>query len=190
MGFLTTKSSIYLTIITLIGVTAPFWHVFYGIRDTEGLFGYRFMSSFLNSLGTRLSILCMGLLILFFSKHIVNEYKKAAKTIGLMTLYVGCYFLILIAIPKKILLNSFGIKDFHPFFYYLSMTILSISSGFVFTLLQKAFIITEANLKFIIRELFDFLNFQVRKKGMIRDEYKEEFDNGVVELVKTALDNE
>lgn len=161
-GFLTTKSSLYITLVALIGVTGPFWHVVYGIRPTQGLFGYRFMSSFLNSLGSRLSILCAGLLILYFSQHLVKDYKKTAKFIGVMFSYVGIYFLILIVFPKKMLLNTFGIKDFHRSFYYISMAGLTVSAGFVFFFMQRTILNVERKLKNKIRILVDFI-FRVKK---------------------------
>lgn len=190
MELMTTKNSVYILILALIGVTAPFWHIFYGIRDTEGLFGYRFMSSFLNSLGTRLCILCMGLMMLFFSKQIANEYKKSARVISLMTIYVGCYFLILIVFPKKTLLNTFGIRDFHRSFYYISMVALSIGSGYLFSLIQKAIIVTEEKLKQLIRSLFDFIFIDVQEEEMIKDSKKSLYHDKSVELLKNALDNE
>ena len=168
---------------TLVGLTAPFWHIFYGISDTEGPFGYAFMSSFLNSLGTRLCILCIGLLLHYFSKHIVNEYRVAAKFIGSMTIYVGCYFLILIVFPKKLLLQTFGIRDFHRSFYYASMIILSVSSGFVFTLLQRAFIGVENKIKQLLNSTFKFIIQTVPEK-YIPDEklldYQKEYE-GLIE---------
>lgn len=190
MGFLTEKNSIYLTILCLLGITAPFWHVIYGIRDTEGMFGYRFMSSFLNSLGTRICILSSGLLLYFFSFQISNEYKKVARLISFITIYVGCYFLILIFLPKKTLLNAFGVKDFHQSFYYVSMFLISILSVVVFTKFQKIFLLSEERLKSIIRKLFNYILVEVRKGDMIKENELKRYNKRSAELVKNVLDNE
>ncbi|CAM1370559.1 conserved membrane hypothetical protein [Tenacibaculum litopenaei] len=189
-GFLTTKNSIYLTTLSVVGLTAPFWHIVYGIRDTEGIFGYRFMSSFLNSLGTRLCFLCLGLLLLFFSNQINNEFKKIGKGIAYGAIYVGCYFLILIFLPKKLLLTSFGIKDFHPLFYYLSMLGLCVLSGRLFALIQNAILFSEEKLKSLIRDLFDFILLDVQENDMIKEEKKLLYKDKSIELLKNALDNE
>ena len=135
--FRTKTSSIYLSLLTAVGVSAPLWHVIYGVSLKEGVFGFRYMSSFLNALGGRLSILCAGLLIVFLANKLPVDYKNSVKRIGTLFVSVGCFFLILIFFPKKMLLNTFGIRDAHPIFYYGLMIIFSISAAKIFQTLQK-----------------------------------------------------
>lgn len=152
------KTIIYLFLICAIGVIAPFVHIIYGISDAPGVFGYDFMSTFLYSLGHRVSLLCAGLLLLFAHKQITNQYKTVFKFIAYMMLYVASYFLIQTFIQKKIIVEFFGINDYHPMFYFVSVILLAISSVFVLTLFQKAFIYSEEKIVTLVNFLFKVRN--------------------------------
>lgn len=141
----------------MIGFISPFIHIIYGINGEEGIFGYKYMSSFLYAMGNRVCLLSVALLMLFASSQIINEYKKAFKFIAYMLLYIAAYFIIHILVPKGQLLDAFGIRDFHPSFYYISMAILAITSGMMLGLFHKAAISVEEKLKAIISRLFDFI---------------------------------
>ncbi|AUC14337.1 hypothetical protein BTO06_03910 [Tenacibaculum sp. SZ-18] len=128
--------------------------------------------------------------MIYFAKSQQEEYQTVLRKIGYMFSFVGAYFLILIFFPKKVLLDSFGIRDFHRIFYYASMIILSVSSGLIFASLQKVFMKSEEKLKNLIRNLFDFILIDSVEKDYVKDSKISEYREESLELVKNALDNE
>lgn len=187
--FLTTKNSLYLTILTLITLTAPSWHSRF-VNQEPGIFGFKYMSSFLYAIGNNVTILGSGLLILFFSNRVSSEYKKLAKVIAALIITLASYSLIIIFFPKKVLLNAFGVPDLPKWAYMSSMIIMSLISFRLFSLFQEAFLYSESKMKEIIKGLFDFVLLEVPDKGMVKDERKGEYHDKSVELLKNALDNE
>ncbi|WP_272152149.1 hypothetical protein [Tenacibaculum aiptasiae] len=187
MEYLTTRNSIYLTLITLIGCLAPFLHIFYGISDAKGLFGYKYMSSFLYAIGNRLCLLSAGLLLYIASSKINNEYRKIFKLISYMFLFVATFFIIHIIVPKK---KLFGTPDFPTYYYWISMISLSLISGKLLLLIQKAVLYSEEKFKKIIRDLFDFILGDLEDEKMIKEEKINIYKEKSLTLLKKALDNE
>lgn len=173
MAFLTTKSSFYITLLVTIGCISPFVHIVYGITDQEGIFGYTYMSSFLNAFGRANALLCAGLFIKFASSKIDNEYKSIVNFGANMFLYVSCFFLLAIFIPKKLLFNK---ADFPASFYWISMLFLSIGSGLFFTQIQRLIIYTEFKLKAQAKKLFA-LSWNLVKSEKSTKEKEKEFFN-------------
>lgn len=141
----------------VIGFTAPFWHIFYGVNDNEGLFGYTYMSSFLFAIGNRICLLVFSLLFIMALKHIEGPFKNFFRNVAYMGLFVSCFFLVQILISKRVLMNAFGVADLHRSFYYVAMAVMAICSGMLATLFQKALMLSEEKLKTVIRRLFDFI---------------------------------
>jgi glycosyltransferase involved in cell wall biosynthesis len=151
-------SLIYLFIVSLIGFTAPFWHVFHGISQREGVFGYKYMSSFLYALGNPVFMVCIGLLFIYAIRFIDNDsFKKVFRVISFIPLAIGCYYLIAVFIPKSILLDVFGVRDYGNWVYYSIMAIMSLISGYTFKMFQKAIVFTEAILKEHVKKLVHFI---------------------------------
>lgn len=163
MAFLTTKSSIYVTLLVTIGCISPFVHIFYGISDEEGLFGYRYMSSFLNAVGRVNALLCAALFIKFAASKITTEYKSLVNFGANMFLFVASFFMLAVFIPKK---QLFGTADFPPYYYWLSMIGLSFASAQFFNGIQRVIIITEDKLKKHIRKLNSYLWSKVKSKEL------------------------
>ncbi|WP_299836104.1 hypothetical protein [uncultured Tenacibaculum sp.] len=187
-GFLTAKNStIYIFFLIFLGSIARFVHVIFNVNDMEGLFGYRYMSSFLNALGINVSLLCSALLIKLAANKITTDLKQSINLAANMFLYVACYFMINLFIPKK---QLFGTPDFPPYYYWCSMLVLSILSGRVLILFQKAIIFSEQKLKAIVRNLFDFILGDLEDEDMIKEDKKTLYKEKRVELLKNALDNE
>ena len=186
--FLTAKNStIYIFTLIFLGSIARFIHVIFNVNDMEGIFGYRYMSSFLNALGINISLLCSALLLKLAASKIVNELKYSFNLAANMYLYVACYFMINLFIPKK---QLFGTPDFPPYYYWLSMLVLSVFSGRVLLLFQRGLIFSEQKLKAIIRDLFDFILGDLEDEDMIKEDKKPLYKKKSVELLKNALDNE
>lgn len=186
-GFLTTKSSIYLTFLVFIGTTSRFIHVIFNVNDIKGIFGYSYMSSFLNALGINLSLLCSALFIKYLVSKVQEDIRSLVNLGANMYLYVACYFMINLFIPKKVL---FGTPDFPWFYYWGSMLVLSVLSGRLFALIQNAILFSEEKLKSLIRDLFDFILLDVQENDMIKEEKKILYKDKSIELLKNALDNE
>ena len=150
------KTSFYLFILCIIGLTAKFWHIIYGVSDKEGMFGYKYMSSFLYAIGNEVAFLSLGLILVYAASK-TNEYKRAFTRLGYLAVFVACFFIIQVLFPKHLLVNAFGIKDWHPSFYYVAMALMSVFSGGLVVTFQKAMMFTEEKLKEKIRILIDFI---------------------------------
>ncbi len=153
----------------------------------KGIFGYTYMSSFLNALGINICILCAALLIKLAAKKSTSDLKITFNFGANMFLYVATYFMINLFIPKK---DLFGTPDFPPYYYWVSMLALSIASARFLLLLQRAMILSEQKLKLIIRNLFDFIFQEVDDENMIKEDKKDIYQEKSVKLLKSAIDNE
>jgi hypothetical protein len=156
----TKKISLYIIAVSL-GLTAPFWHIIYGISKEEGIFGYPFMSSFLYAFGNPVFMISAGLLTYYISSKASREYRLPFKIISYMMLFVGCFFMIHIFLPKKLLFNK---ADFPVYYYWISMLAMVMVLSRLLTMLQKAVIITEEKLKKNIRDLISFIFKSTPKK--------------------------
>jgi hypothetical protein len=141
----------------LVGFTAPFWHIFYGINDNEGLCGYAYMSSFLFAIGNRVFTLCFSLLFVMASFRIEDQFKMVFRRVALMGVLVSLFFIFQILISKKLLMQTFGINDLHVGFYYAAMVLMAILSGAVFVWFGKAVMYTEQQLKAAIKVFWKFV---------------------------------
>lgn len=94
----------------------------------------------------------------------MSEYKKTFNNIGYLGVFVACYFLIHVIYPKNALKDLFGIRDFHPAFYYVAMTILAVSSGMIVSLFSKATVYIEEKLKQNIADLISLIFKRVPKE--------------------------
>lgn len=188
-GFLTTKSSFYIGSLIFIGCISPFIHVIYGVSDAKGYLGYTYMSSFLNAVGRINALLCAALFIKFAASKLEtsSEYKHAVNFGANMFLYVACFFVVNLFIPKKELFNK---ADFPAYYYWISMVILSISTGVFLSIIQKAIIASEEKLKNIIRSLFDFVLGDLEDEQMIKEDKISVYKEKSLNLLKNALDNE
>ena len=106
MVFLTAKNSLYITFLVFTGSIARFIHVIFNVEDAKGIFGYTYMSSFLNALGINIALLCSAL-VLKISVSEKSEMKKPLSLAANMYLYVACYFMVNLFIQKKYLLRMF-----------------------------------------------------------------------------------
>ncbi|TDQ27688.1 hypothetical protein [Tenacibaculum caenipelagi] len=104
-----------------------------------------------------------------------------------MVLFVACFFVIHILVPKK---ELWGTPDFPPYYYWSSMIFLSILSGRVLILIQKALLYSEDKLKTLIKKLFDFVLGDLEDEDMIKEEKKLMYKEKSLNLLKNALDNE
>lgn len=153
-AYLTTTNSIYLTLICLLGCLAPFVHIFYGVSDAEGPFGFKYMSSFLYAIGDKICLLSAGFLLLIASSKVSSEYHKAFRLIAFMFLFVASFFIAHILVPKK---QLFGTPDFPVYYYWCSMITMSLVSGFLLSILHKAIVFTEERIKGSVRDLVSFV---------------------------------
>lgn len=152
-----TRNSICLFIISVIGLTAPFWHSFYGVSTNEGVFGYKYMSSFLYALGHPVFAICMGMLMLFAAKQLTLNFSKPFRLISFLMLGVGCYQLLAVLVSKKMLLHLFGVRDFANWVYYLVMVVIALFVVVLVQQIQFAIFSIERVLKVKIRLLVGFV---------------------------------
>ena len=171
----------------VIGLTANFWHSIYGVSDKEGLFGYAYMSSFLYAIGNIIFPLSISLILNFASKQINNGYENFFKYVSYVGIFICCFFLIAVLLPKKQLYAMFGVNDFHPFIYYAVMIILSVSSGMLLKFFHEGVLKTEEVFKQKITTLFRYI-FSIRED--IKPEAQIKHRNKRVELVNEIIPHE
>lgn len=182
--------SIYIIILCIIGFTSPFLHVVLDVKGLEGYLGYKYMSSFLFAAGNRLSLICIGLLFLFASKQVFNEYKTTIKFIAYSTLFVGTFFGIQILIPKETLLKWSGHKDLPKQFYYIAMVIGGVLSVIILKYFQNALLLSEQKLRKIIAVLMDSLYKDLEEKNLINPWMKKEFKKHRIDVTNKVVDYE
>lgn len=111
-------TSIILTIVALIGIISPFLHIFWSNSSAEGMFGFKYMSSFLYNIGLPMVSFSAGFLISFMIKFIPDSNIKIGfKVISFCFFYIGVFFTTWILMPK--------ISDFSLKLYYVSLIMLS-----------------------------------------------------------------
>ncbi len=151
-GFLTTKNSLYTTVITILAVVAPFLHLL-AKSGQPGLFGYKWMTSFLFALGWPITTICMGLLLYMASEHIEGEMRKGFALISTVIIGLGMYYLMYTLIP----MDFMGINDFPVIVYYLVLLLCSIAAIVAVRFLNKGIKFTEAKLKANVSRLIAFI---------------------------------
>ena len=157
------------------------------------------MSSFLNALGINLCIICSALFTKFFASK-SNEHKKVINFGANMFMYVGCYFMINLFIPKK---QLFGTPDYPNYYYWISMLFLSIFSAKFFFLIQNIFLASEQKLKVFISNLINLIGdikvnhyYKLNDKGLQSKLKKEDvienskkMDEKIFETLKSVTED-
>ena len=151
-AFLITKNSLYTTLITILAVVAPFLHLL-AKPGQAGLFGFKWMSSFLFALGWPISIICAGLLLHMASEHIVGELRKGFALISTIIIGLGIYYLIYTLVP----MHAVGAGDFSPIVYYLFLLLSTIAAIMGVRFITRGIKFTEAKLKASISRLIAFI---------------------------------
>ena len=160
-----TRINYYLLLLSLICGLSAYAHIIYGDNDAEGIFGYRYMSSFVYGVGHRLALLSAGLIIMLSSRY-MNEYARSFKHIGSMLVFVACFFLAQIFIDKEAVFNS---RDLPSSFYYVCMVLVAVASSYAFRFFNDAMLATEEALKAKIRMLMSFI-VKIYTKELKRDD--------------------
>lgn len=182
--------SYYLILLCIIGFTSPFLHVVLDVKGMEGYLGYKYMSSFLFAAGNRLSLICIGMLFLFASQQVYNEYQSTIKYIAYSTLFVGTFFGIQILVPKSTLVEWTGYKDLPKQFYYIGMVIGGILSVIILKYFQTALLLSEKKLRKIIALLMDSLYNGLEEKNLINPWRLKEFKQHRVNVTDKIVEYE
>lgn len=178
------KNSIYETTLILVGLVSLFVHIIYGINDAEGIFGYTYMSSFLNAAGRISFQLCTALYIKRLVYKVKDEYQSSVNMVANMCLFVASFFLINLIVPKKML---FGKPDFPPYYYWISMVALCIMSVFLLRLIDKSLATTEEKFKKAISKIFDFIFVETEDSGFIKEDKLQQYEKRTVEVVDETM---
>jgi hypothetical protein len=150
-----TKIHLYLTFLAAVAILSPFLHVFYLFNETEGIFGFSFMSSFLFAISLPLMAIATGLLLKFASTKLPTNLGFAFNYISNSLLFLGFFFLSYTFIP---------VIDLPVIVYFSSVAILSIILTVCTHYFHKAILTTEQRLKKIISKLFDFIILETPRK--------------------------
>jgi hypothetical protein len=81
-------------------------------------------------------------------------------------------------------------QDLSKFSYYLMSIITGVVISCSIYLMSKYKFTDTGKLKYIIKNLFDFIIVEVNDKELIKEDKKEYYEKKSIDLVKNALDNE
>jgi len=100
-----------------VALFSLFLHLFDVFYDpaSPGLFGFKYMSSFLYAAGIPFFAISVGLLLKYAAAQIDNEYKHVFNVLANLVLLVGCFYLFYTFIPMQ---------DFSKSTYYLMLLVL------------------------------------------------------------------
>lgn len=119
---------VFIGIVSLLGLAAPFSHIFYD-DSVPGVLGFPKMSSFLFAVGFPVLSVSAGVLFYFVSRKLTGVLAKGFSFIAFLFAYVGIFFLTWIFIPF--------IKDFNSMYYYLSIIGITFTVTWVLFLFSK-----------------------------------------------------
>ncbi len=105
----------------------PFLHLF-AKTNQEGVLHWKWMSSFLDSLGWAMFPLFMGLGLLSFSVRLQEENRKVLTMISMIFVLIGCFYLAYTLI---------SIEDYTNMQYYSMLTFISILSSLFLNYIHK-----------------------------------------------------
>ena len=105
----------------------------------------------------------MGLILRFLIKKIDKEFKQSINIISFLIIGMAVFYITWTLSPTL---------DFPQPVYYAIMLIVSVIGSFAITLLHKAIIFTETNLKKAIQILFDFIRLEVPHKFLTQSQMK------------------
>lgn len=165
-------------ILTALAVFSPFLHLF-APNGQEGVFGWKFMSSFLDAIGWALFAFFLGLSLLFEATSRIDSFKSVYIIRAMIVIWVGVFYIAYAIIP---------IKDFTNFQYYTSLTLIAVgvsmfSYGFV-----KAKKWVDHKLREVIRNLYHRLLVELPNEGFIKETKLNEYHNDNQKLINNTAD--
>lgn len=182
MEFLTTRRINYTLILFFgIGVYAPFLHLHAGASQ-EGIFGFSWMSSFLNALALPTMALSSCLVLLVLRTIVHNEYRRTVFFMSMISMGLAVYHYAYVFLPIK--------KDFPVLAYYILLLVVAIGTVICFKFLTKGMLLAEGKLKRIIRSQFIFMFTETDEKGYVKEEMRDTFETRRNELVDKAVGND
>lgn len=165
------RSSVYLT----LGLFTPFLHLFAG-PGQEGPLHWKWMASFLNSIGWALSLFFIGLSILTASTSRSDRRIRTIK--GLSLVAVGMFYMSYSLLP---------IRDFSSQTYYIMLIAVSLASTCLIYMAHLLVVTKTERLKQVIRWMFDFILSEVPHRYLDANQtsrYKKDCSN----LIKKVSD--
>lgn len=112
------KVNFLLFLVFVLGFIAPYAHIPYNTNDSEGIFGFSYMSSFFFAIGFPIFVVCLSVLLFFASSFMPDSLKKLFRVFSVLSAFTGFYFLVWS-------INPYVEDDFHPSFYYGAMALIS-----------------------------------------------------------------
>lgn len=138
----------------MLGFLAPYSHIPYNNNDSEGIFGFAWMSSFLFATGFPVFLLTLGFLLYYAADFMPANMDRMFRVFAFLTAFTGLFFL-------SWSLNPFEEKDYSPMLYYGAMVF--ISAGLAYSIRFY-----RSTIKRLILERFSFVDFLVD----IKKDYK------------------
>lgn len=163
---------IALFLVFVFGFIAPYAHIPFNTNDSEGVFGFTYMSSFLFAIGFPIFLVCISVLLFYASGFMPIQLKKLFRVFSVLSGFTGFYFLVWA-------MNPLVEKDFHPAFYYGSMilisSVLAHSTIYIQTYLETT--------KRIIRYLVDIIVIDARPYVKDNNKYIENIVKPVISKI-------
>lgn len=150
VSFFKLKNSVYLLLLSVVALFSLFLHLFDAFYepDAPGLFGFKYMTSFLYATGIPFFAISVGLLLKYAAAQIHNEYKHVFGVLANLVLMVGCFYLFYTFIPMQ---------DFSTTTYYTMVFVLGFGLLKLMVMFHVIAIRVEAQLRNKIKNLVRFL---------------------------------
>jgi len=159
------KGGIILAITSLIWVFSPYLHVPYLNSDVKGVFGFKWMTSFLFALIVPFSFLCASFYIRDLAQHAPEAKRKFTNILSVILAFNGCFFLLWTFYPMT--------GDFDWFVYYPILVLLSIVFAIYTKRMYAYFKTTEQKLKETIERFRKIIENSIK---FMRDHLQETKD--------------
>lgn len=148
------KGALYLITIAFVWIFAPFIHVLYLDSDAKGLFGFKWMMSFLFALALPFSLLCGAFYVKFLAGFAPEPIKKFSYRLTDIIIASGIFFLLWSFYPMT--------DDFSWYIYYPLLITLSVAFGLFSYRIHKYFLNNEEQLKNKIYKLTKAIQILIR----------------------------
>jgi hypothetical protein len=152
-NFLKLKGALYLTVFGGLWIFAPYLHVFYLNSDVVGVFGFKWMTSFLFALALPLTLISGGFIVRYMANYMPSgggNFKKLSNIVQCS----GMFFLLWTFYPMT--------DDFKWYIYYPVLLVLSIAFAFFSKYVYVYAFNVEERLRLRVIKLTKALNEMIR----------------------------
>jgi hypothetical protein len=166
------KTATSSVLFVVLACFCPFLHLFTKFGQ-EGILHWKWMASFLNSIGWALAILFLGISMLIDLKDKLPETKTIHRIKALLVLCIGLFY---------VAYTFIAIRDFSNTIYYTMLAGIAITLTFIIYLANRYYTSVHEKLKIAFSRIYNFAN-QVAPDNHIPENNKESYFDDFDSLV-------